>query len=301
MARFPSPELGPVSHGKRIEAPGPVGIECGIGSGAFRASVSGTTHYKHRGNTACGSYGACGSRRACGSGRATGSGFLAAPGRGRWGSNGDLSHVVRPLRAGEHVAVNGLVELPVEVMFRPGLKRPGQNITVNGKFYKAIDGYMLAFSSGRTTCDRSPVTTPPPPSRQPPESMTRSPYPLNRTPSGSRTPRTNPHAVLPRCLWCVVPLTLARNAPDPMPHSMPTGPGASILFPWETGPSSGEGNRATPRGWLMISIAPSPTDNYDAFLTRLDAATTSLSTRAGALDKALAAVSMLRDPRIRRP
>ena len=25
-----------------------------------------------------------------------------------------------------------------------GQKRPGQNITVNGKFYKAIDGYMLA-------------------------------------------------------------------------------------------------------------------------------------------------------------
>ena len=25
-----------------------------------------------------------------------------------------------------------------------GQKRPGRNITINGKFYKAIDGYMLA-------------------------------------------------------------------------------------------------------------------------------------------------------------
>jgi hypothetical protein len=39
-----------------------------------------------------------------------------------------------------------------------------------------------------------------------------------------------------------------------------------------------------------------PSDNYDAFLSRLDAATASLSTRAGALDKALAAVSLLLGP-----
>ena len=38
--------------------------------------------------------------------------------------------------------------------------------------------------------------------------------------------------------------------------------------------------------------APSP-DNYAAFLARLDAATTSLSTRARALDKALPAISLL--------
>jgi hypothetical protein len=37
-------------------------------------------------------------------------------------------------------------------------------------------------------------------------------------------------------------------------------------------------------------------DNYDAFLSRLDAATASLSTRAGSLDKALAAVSLLLEP-----
>lgn len=36
-----------------------------------------------------------------------------------------------------------------------------------------------------------------------------------------------------------------------------------------------------------------PPDNYAAFLARLDAATTSLSTRARALDKALTAVSLL--------
>jgi hypothetical protein len=39
-----------------------------------------------------------------------------------------------------------------------------------------------------------------------------------------------------------------------------------------------------------------PQDNYDAFLSRLDAATTSLSTRAGSLDKAMAAVSLLLGP-----
>jgi hypothetical protein len=39
-----------------------------------------------------------------------------------------------------------------------------------------------------------------------------------------------------------------------------------------------------------------PHDNYDAFLSRLDAATTSLSTRAASLDKALAAVSLLLGP-----
>lgn len=39
-----------------------------------------------------------------------------------------------------------------------------------------------------------------------------------------------------------------------------------------------------------------PHDNYDSFLSRLDAATTSLSTRAGSLDKALAAVSLLVEP-----
>jgi hypothetical protein len=39
-----------------------------------------------------------------------------------------------------------------------------------------------------------------------------------------------------------------------------------------------------------------PHDNYDAFLSRLDAATASLSTRAASLDKALAAVSLLLGP-----
>lgn len=39
-----------------------------------------------------------------------------------------------------------------------------------------------------------------------------------------------------------------------------------------------------------------PPDNYDAFLARLDAATRSLSTRAGSLDKALSAVSLLSAP-----
>ena len=37
-------------------------------------------------------------------------------------------------------------------------------------------------------------------------------------------------------------------------------------------------------------------DNYDAFVSRLDTATTRLNTRAGSLDKALAAVSLLLGP-----
>ena len=46
---------------------------------------------------------------------------------------------------------------------------------------------------------------------------------------------------------------------------------------------------------MTIHSAP-PHDNYDEFLARLDAATTSLSTRAASLDKALAAVSLLLGP-----
>ena len=46
----------------------------------------------------------------------------------------------------------------------------------------------------------------------------------------------------------------------------------------------------------MDTPSAQPSDNYDAFLSRLDAATASLSTRAGALDKALAAVSLLLGP-----
>ena len=62
------------------------------------------------------------------------------------------------------------------------------------------------------------------------------------------------------------------------------------------GANSGEGNRATAREWLVNTDNTHPPDNYDAFLSRLDAATTSLSTRAGSLDKALAAVSLLLEP-----
>ncbi len=46
----------------------------------------------------------------------------------------------------------------------------------------------------------------------------------------------------------------------------------------------------------MNSKRTAPCDNYEAFLSRLDAATTSLSTRAGSLDKAQAAVSLLLGP-----
>ncbi|MDZ4091279.1 MAG: hypothetical protein U1D68_08750 [Arthrobacter sp.] len=46
----------------------------------------------------------------------------------------------------------------------------------------------------------------------------------------------------------------------------------------------------------MNANPPPNQDNYEAFLARLDAATTSLSTRAASLDKALAAVSLLLAP-----
>ena len=46
----------------------------------------------------------------------------------------------------------------------------------------------------------------------------------------------------------------------------------------------------------MKTASDPPHDNYEAFLSRLDAATASLSTRAVSLDKALAAVSLLLGP-----
>ncbi len=67
-----------------------------------------------------------------------------------------------------------------------GQKRPGQNITVNGKFYKAIDGYMLAGPQWANymvqVAGYYPAAAFPPP----PESMTRTQTP--RTPSATRTP-----------------------------------------------------------------------------------------------------------------
>ena len=62
-----------------------------------------------------------------------------------------------------------------------GQKRPGQNITVNGKFYKAIDGYMLAGPQWANYMRQVARYYPTAPFPAPPESMT-------RTPSGSRTP-----------------------------------------------------------------------------------------------------------------
>lgn len=43
-------------------------------------------------------------------------------------------------------------------------------------------------------------------------------------------------------------------------------------------------------------MSAQPSDNYDAFLSRLDAATTSLNSRAAALDKGFTAVSLLLGP-----
>ncbi|KUM32901.1 hypothetical protein [Arthrobacter sp. EPSL27] len=52
-----------------------------------------------------------------------------------------------------------------------------------------------------------------------------------------------------------------------------------------------------PRAVLLVSTSSAqPPDNYDTFLSRLDAATTSLTTRAASLEKAVAAVGLLLAP-----
>ncbi|WP_051082222.1 transglycosylase domain-containing protein [Arthrobacter sp. 131MFCol6.1] len=68
-----------------------------------------------------------------------------------------------------------------------GQKRPGQNITVNGKFYKAIDGYMLAGPQWANYMLQVARYYPTAPFPAPPESMTRSPF-ASRTPPTTRTP-----------------------------------------------------------------------------------------------------------------
>jgi len=68
-----------------------------------------------------------------------------------------------------------------------GQKRPGQNITVNGKFYKAIDGYMLAGPQWANYMLAVARFYPAVPFPAPPESMTRSPF-ASRTPPTTRTP-----------------------------------------------------------------------------------------------------------------
>lgn len=48
--------------------------------------------------------------------------------------------------------------------------------------------------------------------------------------------------------------------------------------------------------WQVSTSGAQPPDNYDTFLSRLDAATTSLTTRAASLEKAVAAVGLLLAP-----
>ena len=68
-----------------------------------------------------------------------------------------------------------------------GQKRPGQNITINGKFYKAIDGYMLAGPQWANYMRQVARYYPTAPFPAPPESMTRTPS-ASRTPPTTRTP-----------------------------------------------------------------------------------------------------------------
>ena len=58
-----------------------------------------------------------------------------------------------------------------------GQKRPGQNITVNGKFYKAIDGYMLAGPQWANYMVQVAGLYPAAAFPAPPESMTKPPPP----------------------------------------------------------------------------------------------------------------------------
>ncbi len=54
-----------------------------------------------------------------------------------------------------------------------GQKRPGQNVTINGKFYKAIDGYMLAGPQWANYMLEVAGLYPAAPFPPPPESMTK--------------------------------------------------------------------------------------------------------------------------------
>jgi membrane peptidoglycan carboxypeptidase len=64
-----------------------------------------------------------------------------------------------------------------------GQKRPGQNVTINGKFYKGIDGYMLAGPQWANYMLQVAGLYPAAAFLPPPESMTKPPTP---TPSSSR-------------------------------------------------------------------------------------------------------------------
>ena len=91
-----------------------------------------------------------------------------------------------------------------------GQKRPGQNVTINGKFYKGIDGYMIAgpqwanymLEGGRTLPRRA--------------------FPAA---AGVHDPEAAARPRRPCCpgLIGAVSLTLARDALDPNPHPMPYG------------------------------------------------------------------------------
>ncbi len=56
-----------------------------------------------------------------------------------------------------------------------GQKRPGQNVTINGKFYKGIDGYMLAGPQWANYMLQVAGLYPADPFPTPPESMTKKP------------------------------------------------------------------------------------------------------------------------------
>ena len=58
-----------------------------------------------------------------------------------------------------------------------GQKRPGQNVTINGKFYKSIDGYMLAGPQWANYMLQVAGLYPAAAFPAPPESMTKPPPP----------------------------------------------------------------------------------------------------------------------------
>ena len=58
-----------------------------------------------------------------------------------------------------------------------GQKRPGQNVTINGKFYRNIDGYMLAGPQWAKYMQQVARLYPAAPFPPPPKAMTKPPKP----------------------------------------------------------------------------------------------------------------------------
>ena len=102
-----------------------------------------------------------------------------------------------------------------------GQKRPGQNITVNGKFYKTIDGYMLAGPQWANYMLEVAGLYPAAAFPAPPESMTRTPSASRGRPR--RPARRASPVLMVRCVADTGPKcsgskcrTLCQRGPEPL-------------------------------------------------------------------------------------